>query len=65
MDRKYPFGTKVKVEGFDEIFTVEDRGGAINGNDVDIYIPAEPDGEKKAREWGIKKLKVSVIELGE
>jgi 3D (Asp-Asp-Asp) domain-containing protein len=65
MDKRFPFGTLVKVEGFDETFEVEDRGGAIKGNDVDIYIPEQPDGEKIADEWGIKKRTIRIIKMGE
>lgn len=38
MDKKYPMGTKLKLEGFDHIFVKEDVGGAIKGNKVDIYV---------------------------
>jgi 3D (Asp-Asp-Asp) domain-containing protein len=34
---KYPFGTKVKIEGYGT-YTCEDRGGAIKGNHFDIYM---------------------------
>lgn len=34
-DRKYPFGTKIMIDG--HIYSVEDRGGAINGNHFDVY----------------------------
>ncbi len=33
----YPFGTKIKIEGYG-IYTCEDRGGAIKGNKFDIYM---------------------------
>ena len=64
MDKKYPFGTLVRVEGFNELFVVEDRGSAITGNDVDIYIPEKPDGEKQADLWCMKKLRIYIIRLG-
>lgn len=38
MSKKYPIGTKVKIEGFPHTFVVEDRGNAIQGNDIDIYV---------------------------
>ena len=41
-DPSIPFGTKLKIG--DHIYTVQDRGGAIKGNHVDIYI----DGHQRA-----------------
>ena len=35
-DPKYPFGTKLLINGI--IYTVEDRGGAIHNNILDIYF---------------------------
>ncbi|MFA7101378.1 MAG: 3D domain-containing protein [Bacilli bacterium] len=64
MDKRFPFGTLVRVEGFDTIFEVEDRGGAITGNDVDIYIPEYPDGEKKAFKWGVQERQVWILRWG-
>lgn len=37
MSSKYAFGTKVEIKGVGT-YTVEDRGGAINGNKIDIYF---------------------------
>ena len=36
MDKRFAFGTKVYIEGLG-IRTVEDRGGAIHGNRIDVY----------------------------
>lgn len=36
MDKRFAFGTKVYIEGLG-IRTVEDRGGAIKGNRIDVY----------------------------
>ena len=33
----FPFGTKMSIEGMGE-FRCEDRGGAIKGNHIDIYM---------------------------
>lgn len=37
MSSKYAFGTKVEIKGMGT-YTVEDRGGAIQGNKIDIYF---------------------------
>lgn len=34
---EFPFGAKMKIEGYGT-FVCEDRGGAIKGNHVDIYM---------------------------
>ena len=35
--REYPFGTVISIEGMGE-YRCEDRGGAIKGNHIDIYV---------------------------
>ena len=35
-DSRFPFGTQLVVNG--QVYTVEDRGGAINGNKIDVYF---------------------------
>ena len=35
-DKSIPFGTKLLING--HVYTVQDRGGAINGNHIDIYM---------------------------
>lgn len=37
MSSKYKFGTKVEIKGMGT-YTVQDRGGAIQGNKIDIYF---------------------------
>jgi 3D (Asp-Asp-Asp) domain-containing protein len=54
-----PVGTRVYIEDVGER-TVEDKGGAVNGNHIDLYI-ADLD---EALEWGRQKKKVYVIEWG-
>ena len=53
-----PFGTKLKIEGFDTVFTVEDRGGAIKGNRLDIWFPSH----EEAKKFGRQGLFVEIIE---
>ena len=51
---KFAFGTKLNIGG--HRYTVEDRGGAINGNRIDIYV----NSHAQALQWGVKYLPVSV-----
>ncbi len=53
---KFAFGTKLNIGG--HTYTVEDRGGAITGNRIDIYV----DSHSAALQWGVKYLPVSVLE---
>ena len=51
----FTFGTKLNING--HIYTVEDRGGAINGNKIDIYVSSHAE----ALAWGVRYLPVSVV----
>lgn len=53
---KFAFGTKLNIGG--NIYTVEDRGGAINGNKIDIFV----NSHSEALQWGVKYLPVSVVQ---
>ena len=53
---KYPIGTKLNIGG--HIYTVEDRGGAITGNKIDIFV----NSHSEALAWGVRYLPVSVAE---
>ncbi len=52
----FAFGTKLNIGG--QIYTVEDRGGAIKGNKIDIYVSSHA----AALQWGVRYLPVSVVE---
>ena len=49
------FGTKIYVPGYG-LATVEDRGGAIKGNRLDVYFSTH----KEALQWGKQKLIVEM-----
>ncbi len=49
---KFPFGTQLKIDG--HVYTVEDRGGAINGNKIDVYF----DSHSAALQWGVRYCEV-------
>ena len=52
---KFAFGTQLNIGG--HVYTVEDRGGAIKGNRIDIYVGSHA----QALQWGVKYLPVSVV----
>lgn len=51
-DKKYPFGTKIYIPYFQQVFEVQDRGGAIRGNRIDIWFPSK----EAAVKFGVKRL---------
>lgn len=53
---KFAYGTKLNIGG--NVYTVEDRGGAIKGNRIDIYVSSH----SAALQWGVRYLPVSVVE---
>lgn len=52
----FAFGTKLNIGG--HVYTVEDRGGAIKGNKIDIFVSSH----QEALQWGVRYLTVSVVE---
>ncbi|MBQ9659432.1 MAG: G5 domain-containing protein [Clostridia bacterium] len=52
---QFAFGTKLSING--KTYTVEDRGGAIKGNKIDIYF----DTHQQALAWGVRYLPVEVV----
>ena len=51
----FAFGTKVVINGV--TYTVEDRGGAIQGNRIDIYM----NSHAEALQWGVRYVNVEVL----
>ncbi|CDQ41368.1 MULTISPECIES: LysM peptidoglycan-binding domain-containing protein [Virgibacillus] len=51
------FGTKISIPYFDKTFTCEDRGGAITGDRLDVYMNDLDD----ALEFGVKELPVQIV----
>lgn len=52
---KFAFGTKLSLNG--KVYVVEDRGGAIRGNKIDLYV----NSHAEALAWGVRYLPVSVV----
>ncbi len=53
----FPFGTKISIEGMGE-YRCEDRGGAIKGNHIDIYMQTKA----QAFAFGRRHLTAKVIQ---
>lgn len=53
----YKFGTKIEIEGMG-IYTVEDRGGAITGNKIDVFF----NSHSEALKFGRRNLRIKVVE---
>lgn len=54
---QFPLGTKIEIEGMGT-YICQDRGGAIKGNKIDIYMETK----KEAFEFGRQKLLAEVVE---
>ncbi len=52
-----PYGSKVYIPEFDNVFTAEDCGSAIKGNRIDIFMSSEA----KCNEWGVKNITIYVL----
>lgn len=52
---KFSFGTKLSING--KTYVVEDRGGAIKGNKIDMYVNTH----SEALAWGVRYLPVEVV----
>jgi 3D (Asp-Asp-Asp) domain-containing protein len=55
-----PFHSVVRIEGLDGEYYVEDRGGAIKGSKVDLFVS----NKKEADNWGVQNRTIYVIKLG-
>ncbi|MBI2453794.1 peptidoglycan-binding protein [Candidatus Peregrinibacteria bacterium] len=57
--KAYPFGSKMEVPGFG-IVSIHDRGGAIKGNRLDLWMGRGEEGLARALGWGMRTLEVTV-----
>lgn len=53
---QFKFGTKLKING--KTYVVEDRGGAVKGNKIDVYM----NSHAAALAWGVKYLPVEIVD---
>lgn len=52
---QFAFGTQLNIGG--HVYTVEDRGGAIKGNKIDIFV----NSHAEALQWGVRYMTVNVV----
>lgn len=49
MESNIPFGTKIRIGNDPTVYTVEDRGGAIGRNNVDVFVGSHSEAMNKGR----------------
>lgn len=54
---EYPFGTIMDVPGYG-IATVQDRGGVIKGNRLDVFFQDHEDARQFGAQWLIVKVRI-------
>ncbi len=60
--RVLPLGSVVQIKAgkYTGVYTVHDTGGKIKGNIIDVWVPSN----HEARQFGRKKVQLSVLKLG-
>jgi 3D (Asp-Asp-Asp) domain-containing protein len=53
-----PLGSRIAIEGFDDVFIAEDTGGAVRGAHVDIYFP----DYYSALQFGVQYRTIAVLD---
>lgn len=58
---RWPLGTKFRIVGTDEIFQIDDYGGALIGTGtIDLYKT----NRLAMRKWGVRSVDIDVLEWG-
>jgi 3D (Asp-Asp-Asp) domain-containing protein len=52
-----PLGSRLLIEGFDNVFVAEDTGGGVRGNHIDIFFP----DYTSAVRFGVQNRSVTVL----
>lgn len=55
-DHSIPFGTQIFIPALGKTFVVTDRGGAIHGDRLDLYV----ESQKDAMKFGVQELEVLI-----
>ena len=52
-----PYGTKVYIPAFDQVFVANNTGGAIKGNKIDIFM----NSRSECYNWGRKTIEIQIL----
>ncbi len=58
-----PLGTRIRVTragAYSGVYTVTDKGGAVKGRHIDVYVPSAAE----AKQFGRKIVRVQILEVG-
>lgn len=55
--RVIPYGTKVYIPQFDQVFVANNCGGAIKGNKIDIFMNTK----KECSNWGRRTIDIEIL----
>lgn len=57
---RFPLGTKFRIVGTQDIYRIDDYGGALIGtNTIDLYM-----SRPRIRRWGVRRVDIEVLEWG-
>jgi 3D (Asp-Asp-Asp) domain-containing protein len=56
--RVIPLGSRLRIEGYDDVFVAEDTGGAVVGDRIEIFFT----DEAAAIQFGVRNLQVTVLD---
>ncbi|HEY0790181.1 MAG TPA: 3D domain-containing protein [Chthoniobacterales bacterium] len=58
---RFPYGTRFRVRGRDQVFVINDYGSALVGtNTIDLYMPSR----RSMRQWGVRHVDIELLEMG-
>ncbi|MGL5507325.1 MAG: 3D domain-containing protein, partial [Paraclostridium sp.] len=53
-----PYGTRVYIPHFDQVFVANNTGGAIKGNKIDIFM----NSKQECYNWGRKNIEIQILD---
>lgn len=59
---RFPYGTRFRLRGRTEVFTIDDYGSALVGtNTIDLYMP----NSRSMKRWGVRHIDIELLEMGD